>query len=474
MSFDQILLLTGGIVIYRLLFNHRGKQWLLFIASLLGIFLLQPGSLIRYADFWFPLCTIFLILFTYIVINPLEKIKAKENIPAFLVIFLLPLVLSFSRYLTSDFLLTATLPPQSSQVFLSLLLISVICLFFSKFRNNWVIPFIQLGLIIGIFIVLKNVDLQIFIIDLFRNTTGQVHTSSSNQNISLTWLGFSYIAFRLIHTLRDFQNKRLEPTDVRTFFNYVIFLPALTAGPIDRMQNFKNELNQETLFVEDAYKGGFRLVFGLAKKFVIADTLAIFSINQNNVMLVKSPTWLWIMLFAFALMIFFDFSGYTDIALGMSDLLGISLPENFNRPYLAKNLTDFWNRWHMTLTQWIRAYFFFPFTRFLRSKDTVKSIFVLNSIPQLLTMVLIGLWHGISPNYLVWGIWHGVGLIIHTQWNKWMQKIGFSSSKYGTAFAIIPVASTILTFLFVSIGWIWFVIPDVQAGFDVLLRLFGK
>ncbi len=292
--------------------------------------------------------------------------------------------------------------------------------------------------------------------------------------LSLTWLGFSYIAFRLIHTLRDFQNKRLEPTDVRTFFNYVIYLPALTAGPIDRFQNFKNELNEETLFAEDVYKGGIRLVMGLAKKFVIADTLAIFSINQTNILLVNSPTWLWIMLFAFALMIFFDFSGYTDIALGMSALLGISLPENFNRPYLAKNLTDFWNRWHMTLTQWIRAYFFFPLTRFLRSKKTVSSVFILNSIPQLLTMVLIGLWHGISPNYLVWGVWHGIGLIVHTQWNQWMQKIGVSSSKYGHFGSAITFVSTTLTFLFVSIGWIWFVIPDVHAGFDVLLRLFGK
>lgn len=474
MSLDQILLLTGGIVLYRLLFNHKGKQWLLFVASLLGIFWLQPGSLIRYVDFWFPFATLSLILLTYIVINPWEKIRAKENIPAFLVIFLLPLVLSASRYLPFNFILTATNPPQTSLVFTSLLVIAALCSFFIKFRNKRVIPFIQLSLIIGIFIVLKNIDLQIIIINLFRNTARLVNPPSSTQNISLTWLGFSYIAFRLIHTLRDFQNKRLEPTDVRTFFNYVIFLPALTAGPIDRLQNFKDELNRNSLFVEDAYKGGIRLVLGMAKKFVIADTLVIFSINQTNVLLVKSPIWLWIMLFAFALLIFFDFSGYTDIALGMSALLGISLPENFYRPYLAKNLTEFWNRWHVTLTQWIRAYFFFPFTRFLKSKNTVKSVFILNSVPQLLTMVLIGLWHGISPNYLVWGVWHGIGLIIHTQWNKWMQEIGFSSSKYGHAGAIIPVISTIFTFTFVSIGWIWFVIPDVNAGFDVLLRLFGK
>ena len=474
MSFDQILLLTGGIVLYRMLFNHKGKQWLIFVASLLGIFWLQPGSSIRYVNFWFPLATISLILLTYIVINPLEKIKAKDNIPAFLVIILLPLALSVSRYMPFNYLLTATLPPQASMVFLSLVLISAICLLFLKIKDFRVFPYIQLCLIIGIFIVLKNDDFQLFIINLFRKTTGQVFLPANAQNISLTWLGFSYIAFRLIHTLRDFQNKRLEPTDARTFFNYVIFLPALTAGPIDRFQNFKNELNQETLFAEDAHKGGIRLVKGLAKKFVIADTLAIFSINQNNISLVNSPAWLWIMLFAFALMIFFDFSGYTDIALGISALLGISLPENFNRPYLARNLTDFWNRWHMTLTQWIRAYFFFPLTRCLKTQNAVKSIIILNSIPQLVTMVLIGFWHGISPNYLVWGVWHGIGLIIHTQWNNWMQKIGVSSSKYGHFGSVISFVSIALTFLFVSIGWIWFVIPDVHVGFDVLLRLFGK
>lgn len=474
MNFDQILLLTGGIVLYRLLFNHKGKQWLLFVTSLLGIFWLQPGSLIRYIDFWFPLATISLILLTYIVINPLEKIKNKENISALLVIIFLPLVISVSRFLPFNLQLTATLPPQASMVFFSLMLISAICLLFLKLKDFRIFPYMHLSLIIAIFIILKNVDIQIFIINFFRRTGGQVFLPSIAQNINLSWLGFSYIAFRLIHTLRDFQNKHLEPADLRTFFNYVIFLPALTAGPIDRFQNFKNQLKKETLFAEDAHVGGIRLVMGLAKKFVIADLLAIFSINQTNIRLVNSPTWLWVMLFAFALMIFFDFSGYTDIALGLSALLGISLPENFNRPYLAKNLTDFWNRWHMTLTQWIRAYFFFPFTRFLRSQNAIKSIFFLNSIPQLLTMVLIGLWHGISPNYLVWGVWHGIGLIIHTQWNNWMQKIGVSGSTHGHFRSAISFVSIVLTFLFVSIGWIWFVIPDVHAGFDVLLRLFGK
>ncbi len=125
------------------------------------------------------------------------------------------------------------------------------------------------------------------------------------------------------------------------------------------------------------------------------------------------------MLYAYAFQLFFDFSGYTDIAIGTARLMGIKLPENFNHPYLKPNLTQFWSNWHMTLTQWFRAYFFNPVTRALRSASKPVSIPVIIFITQLGTMLLIGLWHGVSFNFILFGLWHGIGLFIHNRWSDW-------------------------------------------------------
>ena len=115
--------------------------------------------------------------------------------------------------------------------------------------------------------------------------------------------------------------------------------------------------------------GGKRIIIGIFSKFVLADGLALIALNNINSRQVNSTGWLWVMLYAYAFRIFFDFSGYTDIAIGMGQLLGIQLPENFEKPYLKQNLTLFWNSWHITLAQWFRAYFFNPLTRALRANS---------------------------------------------------------------------------------------------------------
>jgi len=123
-----------------------------------------------------------------------------------------------------------------------------------------------------------------------------------------------------------------------------------------------------------------------------------------------------VLLYAYAFQIYFDFSGYTDIAIGLGRLLGIKLPENFNAPYLKPNLTYSGTIGNMTLTQWFRAYFFNPVTRALRSSKRKFSISGIVFITQMGTMVLIGLWHGVTWNFVAWGVWHGLGLFVHNRW----------------------------------------------------------
>jgi alginate O-acetyltransferase complex protein AlgI len=222
-------------------------------------------------------------------------------------------------------------------------------------------------------------------------------------------LGFSYIAFRLIHTLRDRQTGRLPLVNLREYVTYAVFFPALTAGPIDRLERFTPQLRQPAPL--DLMPGGQRLLVGLFKKFVLADSLGLVALNPINAGQIETTGWTWLVLYAFSLQILLDFSGYTDIAIGMALLMGIRLPENFNRPYRRPNLTQFWNHWHMTLTFWFRAYFFNPLARSLRSGQMKLPVWIVILVTQVLTMLLIGLWHGITANFAFWGLWHGAGSV---------------------------------------------------------------
>jgi alginate O-acetyltransferase complex protein AlgI len=479
MNLSQIILFLGVIVVYRLLFDQKGKIWVIMTASIFGVFWLQSALLIRNFDYWFPFISITLIIITWLVITPKEKLKTKDNAIAFLIIIAFSLIIPLSRFLPIDIKITPTSPPQFSYVIIAVLLLFSICLIVFNVKHNLnsiILPNIILFLILIIFIVLKTPILNSKISLFLKIISGQSTGSLDAQGSDLRWLGFSYIAFRLIHTLRDFQSKRYRSINLCTYFSYILFFPALIAGPINRVEHFEKEITQKTQKDQDFIIGGKRLMIGFLRKFIIADTLALFALNSSNALLVKTPLWLWIMLMAYAFMIYFDFSGYTDIALGLSACIGITLPENFDHPYLAQNLTLFWNRWHMSLTQWFRAYYFNPFTRFLRSSKHEFSPTVIIAVTQISTMTLIGLWHGVSWNFVFWGLWHGTGLFIHNRWALLMQiireKIGNKTPNlkihnYLTKFGVI------FTFFFVAIGWIWFIFPDPQTSIQICKRIFG-
>jgi D-alanyl-lipoteichoic acid acyltransferase DltB (MBOAT superfamily) len=216
---------------------------------------------------------------------------------------------------------------------------------------------------------------------------------------------------------------------------------------------------------------------GLFKKFVVADGLALAALNATNAAQVHSTGWLWVLLYAYSLQIFFDFSGYTDIAIGLGRLVGIALPENFNAPYLKPNLTQFWNNWHMTLTQWFRAYYFNPLTRSLRSSVRTGgrklSAAVIIFVTQLTTFVLIGLWHGITWNFVLWGAWHGLGLFVQNRYSEWARPHLPDLSARPALKQGLAVAGGLLTFHYVALGWVWFALPSAGLSWQVFLKLFG-
>jgi alginate O-acetyltransferase complex protein AlgI len=292
--------------------------------------------------------------------------------------------------------------------------------------------------------------------------------------LDIKWLGFSYVAFRLLHTLRDRLSGRLPDLTLSEYVTYVIFFPAFSSGPIDRVQRFIQDLRQPFHLTIDAILlSGKRILGGIFSKFVLADGLALIALNGINSNQVNSTGWLWIMLYAFALRIFFDFSGYTDIAIGMGQLLGIQLPENFEQPYLKQNLTLFWNSWHITLAQWFRAYFFNPLTRGLRTNIRNIPLPLIIFIGQLSTFIMIGLWHGISWNFAIWGAWHGLGLFVHNRWSDLIRSKNVSLDSRPLLKRWVGFSSTIITFNYVSLGWVWFALSTPAQSWNTILKLFG-
>jgi len=479
MTLSSILVFAAAGLLFRLVARERFRGWLLLIASVLAIYWLQPLSPIRNLDFWLPTATLALVVLSWWISAPQDKRSWRQNAGTLGVLFGLVLAIGLTRFMGLEPFITASLSPPLGQIALALLVLVLLGLLLTKLPGRHLrlkgtfLPGLAIFVLIGLFVLLKLPSMTALAAAGLRALMGQ--STDLAKASDLSWLGFSYVAFRLIHTLRDRQTGRLPAVSLQEYLIYAIFFPSFTAGPIDRLDRFIKDLRHPLAPpVADFTAAGTRLALGLFKKFVLADSLALIALNATNAAQVRSAGWMWLLVYAYALQIFFDFSGYTDIAIGLGRLLGIRLPENFNAPYLKPNLTQFWNNWHMTLTQWFRAYFFNPLTRALRSakKPLAQPLVIL--ITQVSTFVLIGLWHGITLNFVLWGLWHGLGLFVQNRWSDWIKpqtaRLEGRPFLKGTATAL----GTLLTFHYVALGWVWFALPSPQLSWQVLERLLGR
>ncbi|MBN2084113.1 MAG: MBOAT family protein [Anaerolineales bacterium] len=464
----------------------RARSWLLCIASVLAVYWLQPALPVRNLDFWLPTASITLAAAVWIVTaqkrvpageagtpaGSAGSRPAREDWTALAAIGLTISALALTRYLGPDPILTPARPPEIGWV-LSGLVIGMLILggLWMLAPRRW-LPAAGILVLLALFAAIKTDPFAQAAAAMLRRLAGQSAQLASP--LDIRWLGFSYLAFRLIHALRDRMTGRLPDTSLREFITYGLFFPAVTAGPIDRLERFVKDLRSKPGGTAGMLTpGAERVLAGVFKKFVLADGLAILALNAALAARVAAPHWMWFFLYAYALRIYFDFSGYTDIALGLGRWAGVTLPENFNRPYLQPNLTAFWNSWHITLAQWFRSYLFNPLTRALRSGPRPWPIGLVILAGQFATMTLIGLWHGVTWNFLIWGCWHGFGLFLHNRWGErsraWMPRL----EKRPLLKKAYTVASTLATFHYVVLGWVWFALPTVESSSAVFLRLFG-
>jgi D-alanyl-lipoteichoic acid acyltransferase DltB (MBOAT superfamily) len=471
MTLILILISIVVAVLLGLLMQKRWRTQLLLGISALAVYAFQPVLPVRGLDFWLPFATLAFTTLTWIITTPREKRSWQINWPTAAILGGIVLALGLTRYLGTPVHLTASHPPQTLQIIAGLATVTLVAFLLTHFTTpSKAVLTCTFIFVILLFVMLK-VPKAVTLISVGLRIVNHQSTSLALAQ-DLRWLGFSYIAFRLLHTIRDRQSGRLPVVYLSEYIIYIIFFPSLTAGPIDRIERFVGDLRLPLLLsADDLAEAGKRLMLGLFKKFAIADMLALIALNETNALQVRSAGWAWVLLYAFAFQIYFDFSGYTDIAIGLGRLLGIKLPENFNAPYLKPNLTQFWNNWHITLTQWFRAYFFNPVTRAMRTAKKPLPAPVIIFITQVATMVLIGLWHGGTVNFVVWGLWHGLGLFVHNRWSE-LTRVHFVKLAPRWQ-AVLNVGGVLLTFNFISLGWIFFALPGLSISVHFLHVLFG-
>ena len=321
MTFNLTLIaifVLGG-YIYSLILPQAWRRWALFIASVLAVYALQPPLLVRYMDFILPTATILVATLVWALTLPRTDNTfriSRNDLFTLLALLIIITGLALTRLLPENLrLLTASRPPDPLTVFLVIAPILVLILLIGKQttpRNQRLILSIAILLIIIAFIILKTEFLAVAVSGWLREQEGR-DSSLANPLTDLNWLGFSYVAFRLIHVLRDRQTGKLPHVGLRDMLTYIVFFPSLTAGPIDRVERFQGDLDALTTMngrdPSRLVESTTRIVIGIFKKFVVADSLALFALSVYNVEQVTSASMMWVLLYAYSLRLFFDISG---------------------------------------------------------------------------------------------------------------------------------------------------------------------
>ncbi len=299
-----------------------------------------------------------------------------------------------------------------------------------------------------------------FFVDSFRAMAGIAPDAGSTLDLILP-AGISFYTFQtLSYTIDVYRGDLPHCRRFSDFALFVAFFPQLVAGPIVRASEFIPQLETpRTLTWERAYDGFRQFTLGLFKKVFIADRLASFVDPGFENAASLSGLTLWLVAIAYAIQIYCDFSGYSDMAIGIARAMGYEFTRNFNHPYLATSVQDFWRRWHISLSTWLRDYLYIPLGG--NRLGPIRTYWNL-----ILTMVLGGLWHGANWTFVFWGAWHGVALAI----DRFITgHIGKRSTAAGPGRALVGWA---ITMMIVLVGWVFFRAPNLTTALAILGRMF--
>lgn len=359
------------------------------------------------------------------------------------------------------------------------IILILVSIFFYSWWNIYYLPVILFSIIINYYFykklvsselnkkntLLKGIALNVLVLIIFKYTDFIIEninlvfsTSISPLNLPFP-LAISFYTFQTIAFLINVYDDEILDVKMKDFFLFVVFFPQLIAGPIVKYNNmmpqFSNE-NNKWFNKRNFIIGLIVLFIGLIKKIYFAGTLSEFvdvgHENINELGFLSS----WLLSLCFTFQIYFDFSGYVDMATGSALMLNIVLPQNFNSPYKATSIIDFWQRWHITLSNFLTNYIYFPLLRSLRNINFFNSMII-----TFVVFLIAGFWHGPSWNYVLFGAFHGLGLIINHLYKKYFD---INLSKYIFWF---------LTFNFVNISFIFFRTKEIENIIIILKNMFN-
>ena len=269
-------------------------------------------------------------------------------------------------------------------------------------------------------------------------------------------IGISFFTFQSITYVIDTYRGHNEPMEkLSDYVVYIMMFPQLIAGPIVRYCDIEGEIRHREYKASECISGFYRFVIGLSKKVLFADVigLQVDKLLAGDLALMDSGT-AWIAIAAYTMQLYFDFAGYSDMAIGLGKIMGFHFPENFDNPYNSSSITEFWRRWHITLGTFMRNYLYIP----LGGNRCSKRRMYFN---LWVVFLLSGLWHGASWNFVVWGAYHGLWLVLERMGlKKIYEKIG-------------KVPSVLITFIIAMVGWALFRIENLSDAFTFIGRLFA-
>jgi D-alanyl-lipoteichoic acid acyltransferase DltB (MBOAT superfamily) len=312
--------------------------------------------------------------------------------------------------------------------------------------------------------LLLSISLSIGILAYFKYTNFFIKTwndlFAGNFSLADIFLpvGISFYTFQTISYVTDVYREKIKPTDsLLQYLFYVSFFPLILAGPIMRAGNFFPQIQEDKKIDQNMIYGGLWLIIlGIAKKAIFADYIAQYNNWVFEAPLNYSGFEGLMAAIGYTAQIYCDFSGYSDISIGIAAIMGFDLGKNFNFPYLARNLSDFWKRWHISLSSWMRDYIYIP----LGGNKAGKYRTCLNC---LITMLIAGLWHGASWMFIIWGGLHGTGLVIHKLSKPLLDKIPDTKP--------VLFLSWLLTFSFVAFLWIFFRSSNMAVCTDLITHI---
>lgn len=319
-------------------------------------------------------------------------------------------------------------------------------------RNTSAKIFLLLGILIhvGILLYFKYTDFAI------SSVNNLFPVDIPLRKIALP-LGISFYTFQILSYLIDLYYGRIQVQ--KNFFHYAAYVsmfPQLVAGPIVRYQDIEASLRMRTITANDVADGITRFIIGLSKKVILADNLGkieqfYFTTTDTSVLYV------WLYAIAYTLQIYFDFSGYSDMAIGLGKMLGFHFPENFDHPYESRSITEFWRRWHMTLGGWFRDYIYIP----LGGKRVGKARFIINIM---IVWALTGLWHGAAWNFVLWGLYYGILLLLEKfLWKKYLENDNLLGQILSHCYVI----------LITILGFVLFNGSSLRMTANTILAMFG-